>query len=524
VKRLLLLALPVLLTGCHSVEKYNRDITRLKSPEELKADVDYAYRKITRLHPDLYWYIPEAEFKYKFDSLKATIDRPLDSYAFYEKLAPVVASVRQGHMALRAPLKRYTKAEGKALAAKGTGPFSQFDFGLYDNRLFILKNKSNEKWVKEGTEVVAIDGRPVSDLLHDFNRLFTSDGFNTTFKRNRLERSFTSFYTARFGIRDSLRYEFRRNDSLNTITILRRKETDSVRKKQPTPVKPLAVVRPSRKMQRLKGYNPETGLNNRDLRFVGADSSVAVLKIRGFSIGNYRKYYKSAFRTIRERGAHTLVLDVRDNPGGRLSEVLDLYSYLTDSTRVVCEPSIVTSRTSLLHSNYFDEAGALGTVVRGIFAPVFYGVQYFRVYKGKDGKFYAGTDDKVKVKKTDHFDGPVYVLINGGSFSASSIIANLLKGSGRAYLVGEETGGAYNGTVAGQMPVFQLPHSKNSLRIGLMKIATIYHHQPDGYGVKPDKEILPSLSRRLSGKDDELDWILEQVKQSAERSTGNASN
>ncbi len=520
-KRLLLLTLPLLLTGCHSVERYNRDISRLKSPEELKADVDYAYRKITRLHPDLYWYIPETEFRYKFDSLKATINRPLDSYAFYEKLAPVVASVRQGHMSLRPPLKRYTKAEGKALAAKGTGPFSQFDFGLYDNRLFVLKNKSYDKSVREGTEVVAIDGQPVSDLVRDFNRLFTSDGFNTTFKRNRLERSFSSFYTARFGIKDSLRYAFRRNDSVQTVTILRRKENDTVKKKQPV-AKPVVVTRPSRKMQRLKGYNPETGLHNRDLRFVGADSSVAVLKIRGFSIGNYRKYYKLAFKTIRERKAHTLILDVRDNPGGRLAEILDLYAYMTDSTRVVCQPSLVTSRTSLLHSNYFDGAGAVDLVFRSLGAPIFYGVQYFRVHKGKDGKFYADTDDRVKVKKENHFDGAVYVLVNGGSFSASSLIANLLKGSGRAYVVGEETGGAYNGTVAGQMPVFTLPHTKTTLRIGLMKIATIYANEPDGYGVLPDTELPPNLSARLSGKDVEMDWVLDHIKDTREKGIGNA--
>lgn len=522
-KRLLLLTLPLLLTGCQSVERYNQDISRLKSPEELKADVDYAYRKITKLHPDLYWYIPETELKYKFDSLKATLDRPLNSQAFYEKLAPVVASVRQGHMGLRPPAKRYTKAESKALAAKGTGPFSQFEFGLYDKSLYVLKNKSYEKSIREGTEVTAIDGQPVSDLIQEFSRLFTSDGFNTTFKRNRLERSFSSYYTARYGLKDSLRYTFRKNDSTRTVTILRKKESDSVRKKQGVATSPKAVIRPSRKMQRLRGYNPETGLNNRDLRFVGTDSSVAVLKIRGFSIGNYRKYYKYAFKTIRERKAHTLVIDVRDNPGGRLAEVLDLYAYLTDSTRVVCEPSLVTSRTSLLHTNYFEDAGPVGYVFRGIFAPVYYGVEYFRVYKGKDGNFYVGTDDRVKPKKENHFDGKVYVLINGGSFSASSIIANLLKGSGRAYIVGEETGGAYNGTVAGQLPVFTLPHTKNTLRIGLMRVSTIYQTKPDGYGVKPDKEILPSLSARLSGKDPEMDWVLEQVQQTARTTAGNTT-
>jgi C-terminal processing protease CtpA/Prc len=42
-----------------------------------------------------------------------------------------------------------------------------------------------------------------------------------------------------------------------------------------------------------------------------------------------------------------------------------------------------------------------------------------------------------------------FVLINGSSFSASSILTSKLKNDKKAVLVGEETGGANDGTVAG---------------------------------------------------------------------------
>jgi C-terminal processing protease CtpA/Prc len=44
------------------------------------------------------------------------------------------------------------------------------------------------------------------------------------------------------------------------------------------------------------------------------------------------------------------------------------------------------------------------------------------------------------------FKGKIYVMINGGSFSASSLISSNLKLK-RVTFVGEETGGAFNGTV-----------------------------------------------------------------------------
>lgn len=518
-KRLLLLLLPVLITGCHSTAKYNQEIKRLKSPDELRADVDYAYKKITKLHPDLYWYISEKDFRYKFDSLKATLNEPLDSYAFYEKLAPLVASVRQGHMILRPPTVQFGKKEAKALVKKGKGPFSQFDFGMYDNRMYVLKNNSYDPSITPGSEVMSINRVPVSDLVRQFSSTFASDGFNTTFKRSRIERSFAAMYSAKNGVLDSLTYEIKTGDSLRWVTILR-KDVDKDKKKDTTAKPAVKVARVPGKIRRKKGYNFETGLYNRNLRFIDSDSGVAVLKIRAFTTGPYRKFYKEAFQRIKDRKAHTLVLDLRDNPGGRLSEILNLYGYMADSTYTVCEPALVTSRTSLWHAGFWDDLTVVGFPFRVMAAPAFYAVQYFRVSKHEDGKFYADVAEKVKLKD-ERFTGKIYVLINGGSFSASSVISTLLKGSRRAYFVGEETGGAYNGTVAGQMPTFKLPNTKALLKIGLMKISTVYRTEPDGRGVFPDKEIVPSLANRLSGKDAEIDWVLEDVHKNRNSTAGN---
>lgn len=513
-KRLLFLALPLLMAGCQSTSTYNREIQRLKSPDELRADVDYTYGKITRLHPDLYWYISEPDFRHKFDSLKATLTEPLDSYAFYERLAPLVASVRQGHMILRPPVPQLDKKQTKALMAKGKGPFSQFDFGLIGDTMYVLKNRSYDNSIPAGAKVLSINGQPLSQMLGEYGLLFASDGFNTTFKRRRLEKQFGTLYSAKHGLMDSLTYEFRIADSTRWVTILR-KETDTTKKKtvatKTGAVKKEKKKRIPRSVRVKKGFNPETGLFNRELQYVGADSSVALLKIRGFSIGNYRKFYKETFRELKQKNVRSLVIDLRDNGGGRLSEILYLYGFLADSSGVVCHPARVTSRGSLLRADYFRDATIIGKAIRGVFAPLFYGVQFFRVHKAPGGGYVADAASEVKTKK-GHFDGPVYVLINGGSFSASALFSAMMKGSGRAVFVGEETGGAYNGTVAGQMPTFTLPNSKVDLRIGLMTISTIYQTQPDGRGVFPDKEIVPTIQDRLSGRDPELDWVLDDIR------------
>jgi C-terminal processing protease CtpA/Prc len=56
------------------------------------------------------------------------------------------------------------------------------------------------------------------------------------------------------------------------------------------------------------------------------------MKIRSFNKGDLT-FYKESFRKIDSYKSKTLILDLRDNGGGRLNEI-DLYSYLADSTFV----------------------------------------------------------------------------------------------------------------------------------------------------------------------------------------------
>src|SRR5690606_36141597 len=86
-----------------------------------------------------------------------------------------------------------------------------------------------------------------------------------------------------------------------------------------------------------------------------------------------------------------------------------------------------------------------------------------------------------------------------------------LKGRNRAVFVGDETGGTFNGTVAGMMPDVKLPNSKLVVRIGLMTIKPNEQTQKEGYGVMPDTYKKPTIEDFLNDKDPELDWILNQI-------------
>ncbi|TGD59768.1 S41 family peptidase [Flavobacterium humi] len=510
-RKILILCITALfLIRCASVEKHNAHIQDMIPVEDIKSDIDFAYGKMQKMHPDLYWYISKKQLDYKFDSLKATVIRPMTSLDFYKKLSPVISTVGQGHLILLPNQKKYTKKEVKAIAKKGIDPITQFEFEIFNDKLYIVKNKSNHKKIQTGTEVLLMNNQSPQAFMKEYDNWFASDGFNKTFKKNRIAKSLKMFYTFEHGLTDSIVYHLKFNDSIRTVCIKR----DTVSSGKKTKI---ALSKEAKRALNLKkfvqGYDKDSKTYMRNLRFMEKDSSVAVLTIKGFKNGDYSTFYKEAFEKIKKHKSQSLIIDLRNNGGGRMSEIANLYAYLADTSFVFTQDYKVTSKTSLFRAEYFKSGGIGAKVAKGIASPIYYGFMFFKVRKGEDGLYYYHTSrSKIKEPKQNAFSGKIYVLINGGSFSASSIISSDLKGSKRAYFVGEETGGAYNGSVAGFMPLVTLPKSKLKARIGLMSVRPYYQSATEGRGIFPDKEIVPALEDRIKGTDPEMDWIINDIK------------
>ena len=48
--------------------------------------------------------------------------------------------------------------------------------------------------------------------------------------------------------------------------------------------------------------------------------------------------------------------------------------------------------------------------------------------------------------------------------------------------------------------------------MGLMQIEAPQKQSPDGYGVKPDVEITPTIEDKILKKDRELEWVLNDIE------------
>lgn len=522
-KTILFISFLVLLASCKSVKNYNAQIARLHPVTDLHRDVDKLYLQLQRHHPRLYQYTSKEVMDFKFDSLKKSITQPMDSRDFYKTLAPVVSIVRQGHISVGSANKRYTRKEYKELK-KRKFEFNDLDFDYADDKLWVVNTKGNDSSAM-GSEVIKIESDSVSKLIDVYKNRFSSDGYNTTLHNRAVGKYFSSFYFKDKGFQDSLQISFNNKDSVFTKTFKRilketpLKKRDSVaalKAIKPTKAEKKALklaAKKKRKYNRTHGYIASTKNHTRNFRFMEEDSTVAYMNLRIFTNGSFRKFYKESFQKLDSARAKHLILDLRDNGGGRISEINYLYSYLSKTDYQFLEPSEVNSRTPFLTAVMSNTTPNSVKILSAVFTP-FVVIHNIIKTKKEEGKlYYKFNYVNLKSPKPNHFTGNIYVLINGNSFSASSLISTHLQATNRAFFVGEETGGAYNGTVAGIYKIYELPNTKLKVRMGLMHVDAPFKQAPDGFGVRPDVTIVPTAEDLLLKRDVELDWVLNHIKE-----------
>ncbi|WP_312766073.1 S41 family peptidase [Epilithonimonas sp.] len=470
---------------------------------QLRKDVDFTYDKLKRFHPELYWYISKDDLDRKFDSLKVSLTKPLTPNEFYFQFSPVIANINEGHLRLKAIPRKYTKAEQRAFRMKKP-LFALMDYQIVDDKMFVKENRENVENIKVGTEILKINNEDVSDLINKYKKLYSSDGRNQTFQKYFMNLAFFNYYTLEKGYLDSVTLQARYNNVISDVFIKRQKKTDQ--QMNADEVKPKITT-----VQKVQDYDVSSKTYNRNLKFLKTDSSIAYIKVKTFSATLAKKFYKETFANIKHAKSDYLILDIRDNLGGSLSEINTLYSYLTDKEFTLIKSPEMTSRTSGLHQNYFRGQNMFSSILSAVGYPFFLAGNYFLSSKKDNRYYFREFASKPTKPRKDAFRGKIYVLINGGSFSASSIISAKLKYEKRAVIVGEETGGANDGTVAGVNNTVTLPNSKLTLPIGLFLIRPNIEFDNNSRGVMPNVEVDPGFGDMSDQEDKMMNWVLDDI-------------
>lgn len=515
------LLLSMSLVACTSVEKKMRHTqTKLTVQQQLK-DIDYVEKNLHKMHPDLYWYIDQEELNNKFNTLKKNTVIARTPNEFHLQLSPVLAAVKQGHMQLLPlPTNLLPKKQQTKEFKKSKGPLSQLEFLWSKDTLYLSENKTHDSLLIKGAIVKSINGITPQDLYRKYRPTFTSDGYNTTFIDKRFSMTIARYYALELGIQDTLKLQLVCDDSTYVHKVVRKynngslasiKDSLSMGSKEINKKQQQELHREERERKRLFGYTSETKQFSKSLNFpVATDSTLAVLKIRDFTKGIPHEVYKDIFEQIEQKKVQHLVLDLRGNLGGRIQEMVELTTYLSQEESFT--PLQNTKITSAFRLPFYVAKGK--SVIHYTLLSPFYLIQsiflWTRTYKDDQGNsYYRMKGSTPQVPNAKAYTGPLYVLIDGATFSASSLLTAQLKMRSQVVFVGEETGGAFNGTVAGRLPVLTLPESQLKWILGTMSIKPTTQSSKDGHGVYPDVPITVSANDILQENDPVMNWVIE---------------
>ena len=107
--------------------------------------------------------------------------------------------------------------------------------------------------------------------------------------------------------------------------------------------------------------------------------------------------------------------------------------------------------------------------------------------------------------------GKIFVITDGFTASASTMLSSWLKQHGNTTFVGEQAGGGYNGNNGGSFPVLTLPVSK--VEINLPAYRLILDPASDNKkGIIPNVQPPVTIQDIIQKRDVEMETILNIIK------------
>ena len=185
-------------------------------------------------------------------------------------------------------------------------------------------------------------------------------------------------------------------------------------------------------------------LENVEYKVIDKENKIGYISLLNFG-SKTGPEIKNALIELEKQGVEKLIFDLRTNPGGSLQEAIEIAS------QFVSEDLIVTLKT-----------------------------------KSGNNKEYKRVGEQI-------FKGPMAVLVNRGSASASEIVTGVLKDYKRATIIGEKTFG--KGVAQG---IYNYPGSDDAIKLTIAEYATPKNNNINKNGIEPD--IYINMNNLLSTK------------------------
>ena len=444
----------------HFVQAQNRSL----SPREVQEDLQYLKTALEDAHIDPFAYTTQKAFEKKYDSLLQNIIKDsitlLEATCYYQQLT---STINNGHTEIFFPVEPY-----KSFVMSG-GTVFPLELAFENNKTYIRKNWSDVASLEKGVQVTKINGRFITDIIEEFYPQVSAE--TEYFKLAKIELiSFPRLYWQLYGEVEEFEVEFIENGQKKQIKV------KSVKALEGYEMKRVDILK----------HEPKFTLQER----------TAYLRPGALSgeKDKFEQFIDSSFHELRKSNTTTLIIDLRNNPGGDNAFSDYIVSYIADEP-FYWNSSYYLKTSELLKKYILNNYDTSLTFWKS-------------ALDHENGTIYTYSFDPIQPKEEHlRFKGQVYVLINRQSHSQSTVTAAQLKDYGLATLVGEPTG-EFPSLYASVFYI-HLPHSDIQVQVSKGKMIRI-NGVDIAEGLQPDIFIQDHL---LDNEDEILLKTLEISRQ-----------
>ncbi|MEO7310077.1 MAG: S41 family peptidase [Chitinophagaceae bacterium] len=465
------------------------------SAEALKQDFEVAWKTWQQNHPSLYWYNSKDSVDKGFNDLYHSLTDSMGEVEFRNKLAVAAEKIKCGHTSVR-----LSKAFGKYAAQQRNEiqfPLAMKTWG--GDSLIVTGNAfRRDSDLVRGTIIRSVNGTPVAELISSMGHLISSDGFNNNFKYQVISNSFPTYYKYAFGLSDHYVIEYVAKDGSTRFKRLLNynPRADTLDRRRISAITQTHPKKPSKK--ELRKFELQS---NRNLS-IDTANQLAYMLLSTFSKNKLNRFFRESFRTLQEQHIPNLVIELRENGGGSISKSTKLARYISDHPFKVADSAVAVS----FRYPYPK------TVKSGFW----YKLEHWMVSRRrqKDGYYHFKQLER-KIYQPfakDHYDGQVFIITGGYTFSASTLFINPLQGQKNVTVLGEETGGGAYGNTAVNIPDVVLPNTGIRIRLPLYRLVADKNIPHNGHGIEPDIYVPPGSVYLKKNDDPKMEKIKQLIK------------
>lgn len=430
----------------------------------LRQDFAALYEGLQRAHYDLYANTPRAEYDAAYRRMRAEIDAPMTRLAAQVLFQRFVAFSEVAHARIDFP-----GAEWEAFRAGGGRAFP-LAVRIDDGRLFVTGNLSGVDAVAPGDEIMTLNGASAAAWIARVRQHVSADTDYLAYAQ--IDRLWPALLWLEGGAVESYALTLRGGDGVERSVAVPARTRAEMQAAAATLAPSLSIDITERVARVLPGgvayLRPGIFLN-----YPGENM---------YDTAPFHAFIDSAFADFISAGAHTLLIDLRDNPGGDNSFSDHMIAWFADEPfRFTSDFRIRVSPETTASNAARRTAGDEGSI----------SAQFSALYDGaRNGDVVSFEIPYAEPRAGRRFTGRVLVLINRRSFSNAVNVAAIIQDYGFGQILGEPTSDL--ATTYGAMEQFSLPNT--ALMVGYPKAFIL---RPNGdtavAGVTPDIAIATPL-------------------------------